>query len=150
MRIWLLLLAFLGASGAAVAGDDIQDARVYDSGDYAGLAYYRMDFGGDDKASLRHTVGFRMDNERALHSGRPALVKAEYSAGTSTVMMNGVNLSAIQVAAQATGGGMFSGWTVADFVWASIAGVVLLVGTASAVDEEDEDAAPAGSGTGGN
>jgi hypothetical protein len=149
MRFCILLLAFFGASSAAVAGDELQnDMRVYDANDYAGMAYYRMDFGGAEHAQVRHAVGFRMDSERGLQSGRPALMKAEFdSAGSSAVLMNGVNLSTVARLAAAEGGGFsFANMSVTEIVVASVAGVILLVGTASALDSEDTTEAPSGTG----
>jgi hypothetical protein len=149
MRAGILAAALLVVSGTAAAGDDVFDeARHYDSSDYAAQAFYRMDFGGVSGIAPRHVLGFRMDNERALHRGAPSLLKTEFdSAGASKILMNGVDLKGIALAASQSEGGLFAGMTIGEIATLSAVVVVLGIGTYNTVDEEDPEQ-PSGTGGG--
>src|SRR5688500_18270523 len=101
MRFGLAAIVLAGVTGAAQAGDlERADARNYDSSSFAGLAYYRLEFGGPQAAlpgaaspSLRQAVGLRVDNERAASWGAPAVFRLQLGAGgLDALAVNGLDL----------------------------------------------------------
>lgn len=152
MRGWVLAVALLTVSGGAAAGDIYDDARYYDSSDYAAQAYYRLDFGTSSQFQTRHVVGFRMDNERGMRLGLPSVVKTEFgSDGSQRLALNGMDLSGMLVANGVTG----SWWgdlTTGEIITVTAAVLAVGFGTAAALDDDSSGGTggTGGTGTGGS
>jgi len=149
MRGWVLAVAFLTVSGGAAAGDIYDDARYYDSSDYAAQAYYRLDFGTTSQFQTRHVVGFRMDNERGMRLGLPSVVKTEFgSDGVNRIAMNGMDLTGLTLANGAAGN-WWGELTVGEWVTVGAAFLAVGFGTAAALDDDENNPPASGSGSGG-
>lgn len=145
MRGWVLAVALLTVSGGAAAGDIYDDARYYDSSDYAAQAYYRLDFGTTSQFQTRHVVGFRMDNERGMRLGLPSVVKTEFSSdGLQRLALNGMDLRGMLMANGATGN-WWGDLTMGEIVTVGAAVLAVGFGTAAALDDDKSG----GGGTGG-
>jgi hypothetical protein len=128
-------------SGAAAAGD-LAEPRYYESNDYSGQVYYRMDFGGS--AGQQQSLGLRFDRVSAQAAGAPALFQASLGGhGIDRLAINGLDLRGPMLAAGQTEGGFFSSLSLAQ--WAALGFTAVVFGSV-ALDATDSDDSSGGTG----
>ena len=141
--LWGVLCACF--AGTASAGELDYTST---SNDYAAKLFYRVDFGGT--ADTTQSVGLRFDTARAEALGAPAFLQARFNGRGTSVMLSGLDLNDMAMAARATGDPTYGGLTLAQ--WVGI-GSVVVVGGAMAITISNDNppeapSAPSGSGTG--
>jgi hypothetical protein len=150
MRSAVAVVFLVCAAGAAHADDlDRMDARFHDSSDFSAQAYYRLEFGGT--AGGTRGLGFRVDNERAVALGAPAMLNVQFgNQGLHDLRVNGMDLRRVAAASQAVGGGL-AGMNFAQILAVSIMAVVTTAIVVESANPDDDPPPPDGSGgTGGN
>jgi len=146
----VLGLMLAGTVGVAAAGDldTITAADYADSNDYSAKVFYSLNFGGTQ--GYAQSMGLRFDHERMAAFGAPAVFQVAFDGqgDLNALKLTGLDLRGPGYAAGATEGGLFAGYTTAQWVALGITGALFIAVAADVTGGESEPVT--GTGTGGN